>query len=59
MSEIKQEVLDAVEKAAKDGRLTCTEARKLAEVLKVEPGIVGEAADELKIRIKSCELGCF
>lgn len=59
MSEIKQEVLDAVKKAAKDGRLTCTEARKLAEVFKVEPGIVGEAADELKIRIKSCELGCF
>lgn len=59
MSEIKQEVLDAVRQAAKDGRLTCTEARKLAEELKVAPGIVGQAADELKIKIGSCELGCF
>jgi hypothetical protein len=59
MSEIKQEVLDAVNKAAKDERLTCTEARKLAEDLKVNPSVVGEAANELKIRIKSCELGCF
>jgi hypothetical protein len=59
MSEIKQEVLDAVRQAAKDGRLTCTEARKLASDFKVAPGIVGQAADELKIKIKSCELGCF
>lgn len=59
MSEIKQEVLDAVKQAAKDGRLTCTEARKLAEDLKVNPSVVGKAANELKIKIKSCELGCF
>lgn len=59
MSEIKQEVLDAVSQAAKDGGLTCTEARKLAKDLKVAPGTIGKAADELKIKIKSCELGCF
>ncbi|MFX4261097.1 hypothetical protein ACOBQJ_02725 [Pelotomaculum propionicicum] len=59
MSEIKQEVLDAVRQAAKDGKLTCTEARKLAQDLKVATGTVGKAANELKIKIKSCELGCF
>lgn len=59
ISEIKQEVLDAVRQAAKDGRITCTEARKLAGELKVAPGIVGQAAYDLKIKIKSCELGCF
>ena len=59
MSEIKQEVLDAVSKAAMDGKLSCTEARKLAKELNIAVGIVGEAADKLKIKIKSCELGCF
>jgi DNA-binding transcriptional regulator YhcF (GntR family) len=59
MSEIKQEILDAVRQASKDGRLTCSEARKLAKDLKVSPGTVGKAANELKIKIKSCELGCF
>ena len=59
MSEIKQVVLDAVKQAAKDGRLTCTEARKLAKELNVAVGMVGKAADELEIKIKSCELGCF
>jgi len=59
MLEIKPEVLEAVRLAAKEGKLTCTQARKLAQELKVAPGVVGNAADELKIKIKSCELGCF
>ncbi|MDD4335292.1 MAG: hypothetical protein PHY77_06760 [Desulfotomaculaceae bacterium] len=59
MSEINQEVLDAVRMAAKEGQITCTEARKVARDFKVAPRIVGEAADELKIKITSCELGCF
>ncbi|TEB04579.1 hypothetical protein Psch_03339 [Pelotomaculum schinkii] len=59
MSEIASEVLEAVQRAAKDGRMSCTEARKLAEELKVPVGSVGEAADELKVKITSCELGCF
>lgn len=53
------EVLEAVKKAAKDGRISCTAARKLAEELKVPPRVVGEACDALKIKIKACELGCF
>jgi hypothetical protein len=59
MSEIKQEVLDAVNKVAIEGKLSCTEARKLAKELNIAVGMVGEAADKLKIKIKSCELGCF
>jgi hypothetical protein len=59
MSEIASEILEAVKKAAKEGGITCTAARKLAEELKVPVRVVGEAADELKVKIKSCELGCF
>lgn len=59
MTEVTPEVLEALRKAARDGRISCTSARKLAEELKVPPRIVGEAADMLKIKIKACELGCF
>jgi len=57
--EVAPEVLEAVKGAAKDGRISCTAARKLAEEFKVPPRVVGEAANVLKIKIKSCELGCF
>ncbi len=59
MSEINQELLDAVRQAAKEGRITCPEARKVARDLKIAPQVVRQAADELKIKITSCELGCF
>lgn len=59
MSDIPEKVLEAVRQAANDNRLTCTAARKLAEELNVHPRVIGQAADQLKIRIKACELGCF
>jgi glutamate formiminotransferase len=45
------EVLEAVRIAARDGRITCTQARKIAAELKVVPKMVGNDANELKIRI--------
>lgn len=59
MAEVTAEVLEAVKKAAKEGKISCTAARKLAEEFKVAPRVVGEACDTLKIKIKACELGCF
>jgi len=59
LAELRTEVLEAVKKAAKDGRITCTAARRVAGELKVTPKVVGEAADALKIKITACELGCF
>ncbi|OPX90433.1 MAG: hypothetical protein A4E53_00985 [Pelotomaculum sp. PtaB.Bin104] len=53
------EVLEAVKKASKDGRISCNDARKLAEELKVPNKVVGDAANELEIKIFGCELGCF
>jgi len=44
---------------AVDDRVTCTQARKIAEDLGVPYARVGAAANGLKIKIKSCELGCF
>ncbi|MFZ5641396.1 MAG: hypothetical protein ACOY4Q_12020 [Bacillota bacterium] len=59
MSGIPENVLQAVKEAGKDGRLTCAEARELAEKLDVNLLVVGQACDELNIRIKACQLGCF
>lgn len=42
-----------------DGRISCSEARKIAEELRVPYIEVGRMANELKIKIKKCELGCF
>ncbi len=53
--ELKQELMN---KAA-DGKLPCAAARKIAEDLNLPYKEVGDAADELGIRIKNCQLGCF
>ncbi|MEG6616601.1 hypothetical protein V6C27_09265 [Peptococcaceae bacterium 1198_IL3148] len=59
MSNISENILEAVKKAATDNRLSCTMARKLAAELQVPVKVIGEAADQLDIKIKACELGCF
>jgi len=41
------------------GKITCAEARKIAEELGVPYIEVGRVANELKIKIRKCELGCF
>ena len=42
-----------------DGRLPCAEAFRIAKKLKVSPRRVGDAANELDIKIANCQLGCF
>lgn len=59
MSEIPEKVLQAVREAAKDGRLTCAEAHELSKRMGVNLLVVGQACDELKIKLKACQLGCF
>jgi len=59
MSKNVEEIKDAVLKAAVDGKLSCTSARQLAEELGVSNSEIGRIADELKIKIFGCELGCF
>lgn len=50
---------EAVQRAARDGRLPCARALELAHELKVPPARVGEMADRLGIKIVACQLGCF
>lgn len=50
---------DTIKKAAKDGRITCAILRNIAEKSNVSYKFAGKIADELKIKIKNCDLGCF
>ena len=50
---------EEVRKMARDGRLQCSLARKIAEDLGVTYREVGEAANKLGIKITDCALGCF
>lgn len=54
-----EEIKKEVEQAAQDRRLTCEEARALAERLGVPYSQVGKACDELEVKLHACELGCF
>ncbi|HWQ42097.1 MAG TPA: hypothetical protein VN456_08705 [Desulfosporosinus sp.] len=42
-----------------DLRLSCAQARRLAEELEVSSYLVGSVCDELGYRITNCQLGCF
>ncbi len=53
--ELKEEML----KKALDGKISCASARQLAEKLGLPYKEVGAAANELGIKIKDCQLGCF
>jgi hypothetical protein len=50
---------EAVLQAARDGKISCPAARELADRLGVDPGLIGEACNQLGIKIKACALGCF
>ncbi len=56
---ILDKIKETVKEKAKDGKLSCPMARKIAKELDVPAREVGRAANELKIKLYGCELGCF
>ena len=54
-----EQVKKEVQLAAKDGVLTCHDARALAEKLGVPYKLVGKACNEAGVKVRVCELGCF
>jgi hypothetical protein len=52
-------VIEAIREAAPEGRIECERAQALARELGVEISVVGRALDLEKIKIISCQLGCF
>ncbi len=56
---VDQKIGEAVQEQARDGKLSCNAAFRVAEELVVNPQLVGEAADELGVRLDRCQLGLF
>jgi hypothetical protein len=56
---MKEKLEEELKKKAPGGKLPCALAREIAESLGVPYSEVGKAANELRIKITSCELGCF
>jgi hypothetical protein len=52
-------IAEEIRKKAVNDRLPCAAARRIAEELSVPYKEVGKTADELKVKITGCELGCF
>lgn len=58
-AEAPQEVTAAIKASLADGYLPCGSAFEIAQNLKVPLVAVGNVADDLGIRVTSCQLGCF
>ncbi len=52
-------IVEKVQQEAVDGRIACGVALKIAEELGVPSREVGRTANQLKIKIANCSLGCF
>jgi hypothetical protein len=55
----KKEIAWTLKANASLNEISCSLVRKIAEDLCVSYSDVGKAADELEIKIRNCELGCF
>jgi hypothetical protein len=42
-----------------DGKLPCATAFQIAKEMKVTTKEIGETCNQLKIKVRSCQLGCF
>lgn len=56
---MKEKIAEQIKKESVNNRLPCPVARKIAQELSVSYKEVGRTADELKVKITDCELGCF
>ncbi len=52
-------LIDAIRDASPDNQISCTKARELSERFGIPLSEIGRLANELKIKIIACELGCF
>jgi len=54
-----KEIAAKLKEAAKEGKITCGQAQKIAVENKVPMRQVGELLNQMKIKIIQCQLGCF
>lgn len=55
----KQAVTEKVKAHAKDGKIACKQALRISEEEGISSADLGALLNELKIKVRSCQLGCF
>lgn len=55
----RKKVLEAIQAATRDNRLTCEKAHELANTLGISLRELGALCDQMKIKIAACQLSCF
>ena len=54
-----ERVTDAIRKSGAKDTITCAQALCIAGDLSVDPILVGNALNKMRIKIRACQLGCF
>lgn len=54
-----EQLRQAIHERLRDGQLPCNQAHAIAQLLHIEPLVVGLAANDAEIRISRCQLGLF
>jgi hypothetical protein len=55
----KEQLIERIRSAGIEGKISCSQALAIAREAKVSTREVGDLLNELKIKVKSCQLGCF
>ncbi len=55
----REELKEKIRAAAREGRISCAAAMRLAEELVISRKDMGRLLNELKIKITNCQMGCF
>ena len=54
-----EEIIAKLKDAAKDGKIPCAMAFKIAQECNVSTKEIGNLLNQVKIKISNCQLGCF
>jgi len=54
-----EEIAAKLKETAKDGKISCALAQKIAIENKISMKQVGNLLNKMKIKIAQCQLGCF
>lgn len=55
----KELITNLIKEKSTNNKITCPELRRIAEELGIPYREAGKTADDLEIKIKNCDLGCF
>jgi len=54
-----EEIIAKLKEAAREGKIACAVAQKIANENKIPMKKVGDLLNQMKIKISQCQLGCF